>query len=230
MKSTKPAIIIFGVIVGLVLGFGGAFFIYNPQLNSLTQELKQKTSVYDSLYSDYTTLSNQYSILSTASRELSNAYDTIKIQVDSDTALINKLNADYKVLLNNYNVLYEAVKLVNGPSSKFLSLSDLKINVATNRSIYNYTESITGVIEINHKTGLPFKGTVELNVKASGRNATYGGLFNVNGKTPFTISKPIFLWGPGNYLLQVTYIKDSNGFIIAGPDETGSLNILLTVK
>ena len=230
MKSTKLTFIVLGVITGIVLGFGGASLIYNPQLNSLTQELKQKTGLYDSLYSDYTTLSNQYTALSTASSDLSSAFDLLKVQIDGDTALINKLNSDYKVLLNNYKILYEAVRLVNGPISKFTSFSDLKVNVTSIKSIYNYTESIEGVIQIYHKTGSPFKGTVELSVKASGRNATYGGLYNINGKTSFSITKPIFLWGPGTYILQVNYIKDTNGFIIAGPDETGALTLLLTAK
>jgi hypothetical protein len=98
MEQKPLTLLVIGIVVGALVGFGGGFAVYNSQIVDL------KGSLTD-VQLQYVTLSGQYQVLSTQKDALQNDYTRLSAQNKSLGASYNQLQSTYGQLQSNYGQL-----------------------------------------------------------------------------------------------------------------------------
>ncbi len=168
-------------------------------------------SVYDELESQYSDLLSDYEGLETDISELQSQYD--------------ELDSQYQELSDQYDELLRDYELVNGPQSTYTSFDDLVCSIQTEKTVYNYTESLSGLFTIYFEDGTPFVGSLKLKV-----GGTSGWTFPVNGTGTFYINSPVFRYGPQMYDVGFYYLYDKDGFIIADAGDLSHVKVTVEAK
>jgi len=179
---------------------------------------------YDSLANDNIALV-EYEKLTESYNELRNEKNSMEEHSISLENQLSALNSSYIDLETNFNELTKDYILVNGPLSTFTSFEDLDFTFSTDKSIYNYTESLSGNFSVYYKDGSPFVGRVKLYVGGSS-----GWSFNVNGEGYFFIESPVFKYGPQKYDVGFYYLYDSDGFIVADAGQIRHIKVTVEAK
>lgn len=195
--------------------------------DELETQFNKSLDDYLSLETEYTVLSNQLDNLNTNTVNKSE-YDAINSQLITITSEKENLESELSLLQNQYDELtsqfqelsaiheelLDDYELLNSPQSKFTTLSDLEITLTTDKTVYSYTDSISGNVSIYYKTGEPYEGSFELNMQWEGAN-TGLGLFNINGDKSYSIMSPkSFPVGPDYYTITVAWLKDKDGYYV----------------
>jgi len=112
MESKNLTLTIIGIIIGGVLGYGGANFQYSPQISNLhdeTQTLResidQGTVLYESLSDEHNQLFSEFNTLNENYDTLTDNYEQILSQYNSLSDEHNQLSTDFNTLNDNYDAL-----------------------------------------------------------------------------------------------------------------------------
>ncbi|MFH2110671.1 MAG: hypothetical protein ABIJ47_05355 [Candidatus Bathyarchaeota archaeon] len=231
-------LLIITLIIGLGLGIYVNNALTAPRLEGLTGELTQKTNQVSSLQThldalqinytealgDLVKVTQQYNDLMDNSvtraeyEELEEEYEGL-LQSHQDqaeelallqatnqnlVATNTELSTEYQKLLVKYNEL----KML--PWTAFI-VSNLRVNLTVTTNNYPSNVPVTGTISIHYLDGRPYNGRVQLLVWSDYyRSGKTSPVLTVSGTTQYNFESP-FLFGPGNYFLLVSSIKDSSG-------------------
>ena len=200
--------------------------------DTLVSAIHEKNQEIQSLQNDY---ENELSLNARLQDQVSSLNDEI-VSLESDKATLtvemSGINTSYSLLRQEYEKLLSDYAMVNGPSSKMITLNDLEINLTTDRTIYNYTDAVEGTISIYYTSGEPFEGQIQFNILTNfGSSYRLSGFrHNIYGETRFYLAPPVFKWGPGEYTIGLFYVYDEGGFIIAGPNLLKDLRVNVEAK
>lgn len=212
--------------------------------NKLEAQHNYLLEEYESLEAEYDSIFNQYSDLSSENVERT-AYDDLNDQYSATLEEINNLEVELSLLQTQYDVLnteyqeltidYEELlteyQFVNGPSSSFTTINDLEIELTIDKTVYSYTESISGTVSIYYKNGEPFKGKVSFSVTTLGKGTlTLGYKPFVNGSVHYTTDTGVFHWGPGDCTIKISNVYDEDGYVIAGGNDLDFTTLNLEAK
>jgi hypothetical protein len=241
VKSSKlfktSNLLIFALIVGLGLGAYGYNLLTAPRLESLNEELTQKTGQlallqsqmgvlqlnYSEALGDLVQITQQYNDLTENSvtmaeyEELEGTYeDLLHSHQDQaeELALLQATNQNLVVanaeLSTEYQKLlvkYNELRML--PWTAFI-VGNLRVNLTVTTNNYPSNVPVTGTISIHYLDGRPFIGRIQLLVWSDyTSNGKPSPVLTVSGTTQYNFESPFML--PGNYFLLVSSIKDSLG-------------------
>jgi len=188
MNSKIFGILFLGVLLGGLVGYGGAYFFYTPQINelslqyeNLSQERDDLNTAYENMSEDYENLNTDYEILEDQRDDLQDQYSTLSsqyntLQIDCNSisanydSTLDKLKGlsddvqDFNELLNSYCFFEESFPRVLCSNeveevSSIVSLITFPSEIWVNyNTIYNY---IVLNVEYVNDIGLPYITTCE---------------------------------------------------------------------
>ncbi|TRO54253.1 hypothetical protein E2P71_04605 [Candidatus Bathyarchaeota archaeon] len=231
-------LLIFTLIVGLVAGAYGYNVFITPRVDSLNEELTQKTSQVASLQSQLDELQVNYtealgglvqvtqqyndlmdnSVTRSEYEDLEEDYESLLGSFqdqEEELALLQATNQDLTVTNTELSTEYQKLLLKYNelrmlPWTAFI-VGNLRVNLTVTTNNYPSNVPVTGTINIHYLDGRPYNGRFQLLVWSdyyrSGKSST---VMTVSGSKEYTIESP-FMFGPGNYFLLVSSIKDSLG-------------------
>jgi hypothetical protein len=137
-------------------------------------------------------------------------------ELERKNAGLNDLNETYVELQRQYNDLIFHYNLLNQPALNFTTYADLEMEFALDYSTYYYQDSVSGNITVNYVNGTAFEGRVSLGFNLAG----VGGVdfwFDIQGFARFSLSPPVFEYGPGMYTVTLWSLQTSAGYYINIP-------------
>ena len=249
MSNSK---LIAGLVIGLLIGAAGTYIFLFSQVNDLNNEISSLIEANIQLTTEIQTISDELDVVLqntdlqdqiedlqqtiSDNQGLIDEYNELELQLlDSEVKYddlfvdLQSLNENYQQLLSSYKELQKDYDMINGPTSKFASINDLDIEVTTDRTVYNYTDSVKGTLSIQYKDGSPFTGRVTFTVREGG--STTGWTQNINnGYLEYMLNQPVFSYGPDQYTIGPSYIRTSDGFIVADPNDLENMVVQIEAK
>ena len=250
---------IIGIFVALIIGVGSGYVLFDnsAEFNEALEDTNCLQLEYDTLEDKYNELSLEVKGFEADLSSLQEQYDELNennvpvtqydslyedykesldsiAELEAELAIIQtqytELETTHNEFTQEYDDLLVQYQLVNSPASAYTDINDLEITLTTEKTIYNYTEPITGIVSIYYKTGEPFKGKVEFSIKTGSHGATTGYQISINGESNYYFGLPAFRYGPGIYTFQVGRIKDLQDYVIAGSTELTNTSIIIEAK
>ena len=205
------------------------------QVTDLQTELIALENIHQNYVSEHSYLDSEYSALQSQSDDLENQIMDLQTQVTDIQNQLNEKTQDYIELQQDYDDLLSDYTLINGPASTFDTIDDLEITLITDRTIYDYTDSLSGNVSIYYVNGTAFEGTFKIGIDAEFGTAggvTIGTDFDVNGDGDFIVNPPnSFKYGPGTYSVYLVIIENLDGYIVAsGHELSDNIRVLVEAK
>jgi hypothetical protein len=112
MIGSSRSLIVIGLIIGCVIGFGFTQIRYQPQILQLQSDVDQKTEAFDAVQLEIDTVQSEFDSVQT---EL----DTVQIEKKSIETSYQDLQSDYIDLETQYSTLYNETQHTNILSSSY---------------------------------------------------------------------------------------------------------------
>jgi len=110
MTSKIVGIVFLGLLLGGIIGHGGAYSFYIPQINELSLQYENLSEEHDDLNTAYENLSEEYENLNTNNEILEDQRDDIQDQYSTLSSQYNTLQIDYTLISANYDSTLDKLK------------------------------------------------------------------------------------------------------------------------
>jgi len=110
MNSKIVGIVFLGVLLGGIIGYGGAYGFYIPQINELSLQYENLSEEYNNLNIAYENLSEEYEDLNINYETLEDQRDDVQDQYSTLSSQFNALQIDYASTKTKYKGLSNDVQ------------------------------------------------------------------------------------------------------------------------
>jgi hypothetical protein len=117
MSLKGTTIFVIALILGSIIGFGGAFFNYSHRVEELSNYVEEITSENSLINDDHTGLNEKYNLLNQQYNALESRYSELTHNYTELERRFVELEADYIDLLNDYELMVASMPLTPTPFS-----------------------------------------------------------------------------------------------------------------
>jgi hypothetical protein len=117
MSLKGTTIFIIALILGSIIGFGGAFFNYSSQVEELSNYVEEITSENSLINDDHSGLNEKYNLLNQQYNALESRYSDLTHNYTELERRFVELEANYIDLLNDYELMVASMPLTPTPFS-----------------------------------------------------------------------------------------------------------------